>query len=354
MPESVEYYYLGLDVHKNSSTATMLDKSGHLLGSEKLINTKKAFEEFINAYPNGRIKAVLEAGRNWGIIYDLLESLPSVEKVALANPPKVKAIADAKLKTDTIDSLTLAQLLRTDYIPEVFVPPKAVRYKKYLVRHRCFLVALKTRVKNRIHIILERNHLLLPDFTDLFGKRGRAFLETVELPIAETFLLHSHLQLLDYLENEIKATQGIIQDELEDWESVKYLKSIPGIGAVFAPLIALEICDINRFSSPKKLWSYAGLVPTTYASGSKVYHGGLIKHANKWLRWAFIEAAHSAIKSSFYFGSCYNNKQSTKGSQAAIIATARKLACVVYYVLKEKRVYCEYFRSRLSSKKASL
>ncbi len=125
MPESVEYYYLGLDVHKNSSTATMLDKSGHLLGSEKLINTKKAFEEFINAYPNGRIKAVLEAGRNWGIIYDLLESLPSVEKVALANPPKVKAIADAKLKTDTIDSLTLAQLLRTDYIPEVFVPPQS-------------------------------------------------------------------------------------------------------------------------------------------------------------------------------------------------------------------------------------
>lgn len=348
MAEDKNYLYLGADVHKHSSTVTIMDKNGNRLVTEKLLNTKQAFERLLSAFRDVHFQAVLEAGRNWGVIYDLLEDLPNVENVLLANPFKVRAIADAKLKTDTIDSITLANLLRTDYIPAVFVPPKEIRIKKYLLRHRCFLVTMQTRIKNRIHIILERNHISVPPVTDLFGQRGRHFLDNLTLPEAENYLLKVHLEFLDYLREQIKQVAQIIKEEFEEQPEVRLLKTIPGIGDVFAPLIALEICDIKRFSNYKKLWSYAGLVPATYASGRRVYHGGLIKHANKWLRWAFVEAAHSSIRTSFYFGAYYHHKKITIGTQAAMIATARRLAKIVYYVLKEKRPYIE-FEPRLSS-----
>lgn len=342
------YLYLGLDVHKHSSMVTVLNENGDKLTIKKLSNNYDDFKELINSFDGYHFKAVLEAGRNWGVIYDILETFPKIERIILANPFKVRAIADAKFKTDTIDSITLANLLRIDYIPEVFVPPKDIRVKKYLVRHRCFLVGIKTQIKNRIHIILERNHISVPSFTDLFGKQGRKFLNALTLQEGEDYILKSHLQLLDYASEKIKEINGIIKDEMEKREDVRLLKSVPGIGDVFASLIALEICDIRRFSNYKKLWSYAGLVPTTYASGKRVYHGRLIRHANKWLRWAFIEAAHSAIRSSYYFGSYYNRIKIRKGTQAGIIATARLLAKVVYYVLKENREYKE-IRPRLSS-----
>ncbi len=353
MAEDKNYLYLGVDVHKHSSTITVMDEDGKRLVTEKLPNTREAFVRLLNSFGDNYFQAVLEAGRNWGVIYDLLENLPKVENVVLANPFKVRAIADAKLKTDTIDSITLANLLRTDYIPAVFVPPKEIRIKKYLLRHRCFLVTMQTRIKNRIHIILERNHIPVPSVTDLFGQRGRHFLDNLTLPEEENYLLKAHLGLLDYVREQIKEITEIIKDEFDQQPEVALLKTIPGIGEVFAPLIALEICDIKRFSNYKKLWSYAGLVPTTYASGRRVYHGSLIKHANKWLRWAFVEAAHSSIRTSFYFGAYYNHKKNTIGTQAAMIATARRLAKIVYYVLKERRPYIE-FEPRLSSNLVSL
>ncbi len=263
---------------------------------------------FLNSLGEGlRYKAVLETGRNWGVTYDILENIPSVEEVLLANPFKVKAIAYAFLKTDTVDATTLAHLLRVNYIPKVYVPPKEVRVIKYLIRHRTFLVAIKTRIKNRIHIILERNHILTPQVTDLFGQEGRRFMENVILPETERYLLSKHLRFLEYLEREIKESSDLIKEELRENEGIRLLKTIPGIGDVFASLIALEIYDINRFSDYRKLWSYSGLVPSTYASGKRVYHGRLIKYCNKWLRWAFVEAAHTSIRSSLYFAQYYDS-----------------------------------------------
>ena len=188
---------------------------------------------------------------------------------------------------------------------------------------------------------MERNHIATPEVTDLFGRRGREFMQTLELSPTERFLLSQHLEFLEYCEAKIKEVGDLIKEELATDESVRLLKTVPGIGEVFASLIALEIDDINRFSEPKKLWSYSGLVPTTYASGKRVYHGRLIRYCNKWLRWAFIEAVHSAIRCSIYFGQYYEFKRWQKGSQAAIVATARRLARVVYWVLKDRREYKE-------------
>jgi|YelNatPaOPRAMG01_1025707.scaffolds.fasta_scaffold96346_1 transposase len=344
--------YLGVDVHKNYSFFAAIHPDGRIFKfGNRIANTYEAVSNFLNSFgKKHRFSAVLETGRNWGVMYDLLESLPMVESVKVANPFKVKAIAHAQLKTDKVDAVTLAQLLRVNYIPEVYVPPKEIRLQKYLLRQRFYWVRLLIRLKNRIHIILARNHILIPEVTDLFGKQGRAFLEAVELPKTEEIILKQHLQLLSYLEWQIRAIQEPITEDMKDNENIKLLKTIPGIGEVFAPMIALEIGDIERFTDYRKLWSYAGLVPSTYASGGRVYHGRLVKFCNKWLRWAFIEAAHAAIRSSVYFGRNYMRVRNRKGSAAGIIDTARKIAKIVYLVLKEKRAYWE---SQPSSKFAN-
>jgi len=109
---------------------------------------------FLRSIIKNHVDAVIEAGRNWGMMYDLLEELDI--KTVVAHPLKIRAIADAKIKSDSIDAKTLAHLLRADLIPQVHVPPKEVREQKNLLRHRLWLVRLQTMTKNRIHQLIEK------------------------------------------------------------------------------------------------------------------------------------------------------------------------------------------------------
>jgi len=334
--------YIGIDHHKFHSVFTCVDKNGTIIKSKKISNNKDDIEKFLSEIPiDDKFEAVLEAGRNWGPMFDTLEEFDSIEKVFLANPYKTRAIADARIKTDVIDSKVLADLLRANLIPSLWIPPKDIREIKNIARFRIYLVRLKVKLKNRIHNIIDRTHLEKPQISDLFGRYGRNWLENVEMPEKERGLLNYHLELYDYVVEKIKEIERWLENLMEDDEDIKLLRSIPGIGKVFAIIIKLEIGDINRFSCPEKLHSYSGIVPTTYQSGKRVYHGRLIKQSNKYLKWAFIEGSVSAIKNSVYFKKHYERVSSKKGVQAGIISTARKMATVVFTILKEKREYSE-------------
>jgi len=115
--------------------------------------------------------------------------------------------------------------------------------------------------------------------------------------------------------------------------------SISGIGPFFSVLILYEIDDISRFRDERKLCSYAGLVPSTYASGGKVFHGRITKMGSKWLRWALIEAAQTAIRSDSELHAYYQRLRVRKGTNAAKVATARRLLTIVYRLLCQKRFY---------------
>jgi transposase len=143
------------------------------------------------------------------------------------------------------------------------------------------------------------------------------------------------------------------EDSLSKWSSFwgagqtqehpnrAYLESLPGFGKVFAPIVALEIDDPKRFANPGKLASYCGLVPSLYSSGGKSWQGGIGKQGNHWLKWAFIEAAWAAIRSSAYFRLVYQRLRQRKTAQVAIIACARRLCEIAYHLLKERRCYEE-------------
>jgi len=330
--------YAGVDTHKKYSRIIVTDQSGNKVAQASLSNDQASFNEFFQKLDEPT-KSVVEAGRNWGIIYDMLEDLGA--KPILANPLKTRAIAEAKIKTDSIDARTLADLLRADLIPKVYVPSKTVRAQKDLLRQRLWLISIRTMVKNRIHHILDRNHVALTLHSDIFGKAGREELNQVELPPPDDQLLTAHLEILDHIQGQVNSSEQWIREAVTGNPTVAILRTIPGLGKVLSALVALEIDDVRRFLNPGKLSSYAGLVPSTYASGGKVRHGRLLPTCNSWLRWAFVEAAWIAQRTSPYCRTYFERIKSRKGANSAATALARRLCEITWHCLTDNRPYEE-------------
>jgi transposase len=327
-----------VDYHKKYSYVVVKDKEGKVERRGKVDNTKEEFWQLLRPYQAG--KAVLEATRNWGLVYDWLEEI--LDDVALAHPLKVRAIAEARIKTDKISADILCDLLRSNLLPEAYVPNKETREAKNILRQRMFFVRVQTMVKNRIYTILERHPEIVsqtPDVSDLLGVSGMEWLRQVILPGQDNQLLASELELLEVLKQKISGSNGMVKELARGDKRIKLLRSIPGLGPFFSVLVAKEIDDISRFRDEKKLCAYAGLVPSTYASGGKVFHGRITKTGNKWLRWAFIEAVPPAVSCDADLFAYYQRLKMKKGANAAKVATARRLLTIVYRVLSQERIY---------------
>jgi transposase len=329
---------LGVDIHKKYSQVAILNEQGELQANIKMPNEKQLFSDMLSEFKEP-CQAVIESSYSWGTMYDLLTNL-GVD-VTVAHSLKVKAIASAKIKTDKIDAKTLAELLRANLIPEVHVPCKDVRSQKDLLRQRCWLIKIRTMLKNRVYLVISRNHVESSCFSDLFGVTGRKFLRSLELPNPDNDILRQDLEVYDFIDAQIKQTNKWIEVSLKENHNREILKTLPGFGPILSALAALEIDTIERFDNPSKLSSYSGLVPTTYASGGRVFHGKLTPYCNHWLRYAFVEAAWSAIKCSPYCRLLYARVKKHKNHSAAITVIARRLAEIAYYCLKENRNYEE-------------
>lgn len=176
--------YTGLDLHKQFIQAATIDQDGQVL-REWRISTKP---EEIRAFAKGLTEhdaVALESTTNAIPVALLLRG--HAGRVVVSNPMKTKAIAEAKVKTDKVDALVLAQLLRADYLPEVWIPDDHTLRMRELASHRTGLVQERTATKNRVHSILHRNLIPRPEVRDLFGKTGRAYLAGLELPPGEVF-----------------------------------------------------------------------------------------------------------------------------------------------------------------------
>lgn len=330
--------FLGLDHHKRWTQIAAINEAGELLCEGRVSNDRQALAGFLKDLPQPW-KGVVEAGPTWGWIYDTLDAM-GVEMI-VAHPLKVRAIAEAKIKTDEIDARMLAQLLRVNLIPRVYVPAASVRTQKMLWRERVWLVRMSVRLKNRIHRLLTHHHVEIPEFSDLFGKAGRQFLNGVALPQSGRRILDAELKLLVTYREQIKDVQGWAAEATAQHPAKAYLESLPGFGKIFAPIVALEIDDIGRFANPGKLASYCGLVPSLYSSGGKAWQGGIGREGNHWLKWAFIEASWVAIGTSPYFRLYYQRLRQRKTAQVAIVACARRLSEIAFHLLKQRRFYEE-------------
>jgi len=356
--------YIGLDCHKQYDFATSIDSETGEIKSKKLAHTKEEFKAFIGGRNN--TKMVIESCWNWSKTYELAKDL--VDEVILAHPLKIKAIASAKIKTDAIDSRTLAQLLKADLIPQAHLREADNRVKQRVIRHRAFMVAMRTRVKNKIGDMVN-NRLLSATVEEtrpknLFSKRGKgengvAWLKSLEWSVEEDKrIFESAMRLIEHLSNEISASNQMVEDIYKKDKDAQLLSTIPGIGKTLAVLISTEIDGIGRFKSPSRLCSYAGLVPSTHSSGGKTYHGKMILEGNRWLRWALIEAAVPASYADAGIKQRLEALRKIKNANVAKAIIARWLLKVVYHVLKDGRPYVpselrDASRSRLSIALAS-
>lgn len=330
--------YVGVDAATKESQITVMDETGKVLKRQRVPSSRAGLHDALGRYRQP-MKAVVEASYNWGPIYDWLEEV--AEEVVLAHPTKVRAIAEARIKTDTIDSATVAHLLRADLIPEAYAPSKDSRARKRVLRQRMFFVRIQTMLKNRIHALLAQHALRLPAVSDLYGTEGLAWLRGLQLPEPDGRLLREDLKLLGVVQQRIRATEGLIKDLAAGDEAVRWLESLPGIGAFFSVLIRYEVDEIIRFREAKKFASYTGLIPSTDASGQRLVHGRLTKQGNKYLRWAFIEAVRPATRSSPFLRRYYEKIKARLGAKEARTATARKLAELAWTVWTEQRCWQE-------------
>ena len=280
-------FFVGVDAHKNTSQITVMDESGKVLKRQRVPSTPDGFRQSLSGFGHP-IQAVLEASYCWGPMFDWLDEV--ADEVVLAHPSKVRAIAEARIKTDKIDSETLAHLLRADLIPRAYAPSKEVRAIKRVLRQRLFLVQLRTMVKNRIRALLAQHAVEVPKLSDLFGKRGFAWLRQIELSGPDGSLLREDLQLLQVFGEKIASTERLIEQLATGDEAVVWLSSLPGIGKFLSVVVRWEVDNIERFGEAKKFASYTGLVPSTYAS------------SNRNCAWASHQAGHQVASVGVYRG----------------------------------------------------
>ena len=326
--------YVGLDAHKKFCYATSMDKSGNIIDQGRFLTTNSCLGTFINEI-GSNAKVVVEASTSGLRVYDYLDANDT--NIIMAHPLKLKAIASAKVKTDKIDSEVLANLLRTDFIPEAYVPPREIRDLRGLVRHRTAVVKVRTSLKNRVHSILTLEGVDY-DFSDLFGKAGRELLGTLKLRKYNRVALDNYLTIIDDPGMRIKEVTELVDevvDQDENSDAKTLAAEIKGLGTYTALLCTSEIGDINRFPEYKKLSSYAGLIPSTSSSGGVTRHGKITKQGNKLLRWALVQAAWRVIRYDANLRDFYNRLKKKKGSSKAITATARKLLKKIYFKLKD-------------------
>ena len=331
-------YYIGCDQHKHYSKVMSKDQQGIIQQQEKLYHDNRdSIRTYFTQQPKGSVVALEACGfEPW--LCDLIEEAGLTVK--LVHPKKTRAIAEEKIKTDDLSASTLADLLRADLICEAYHAPAPIRDDRYLGRYRLSLVRMRTMTKNKIHDILARLGVTLPAATDLFGKTGRQYLETLELKPVYQKAIKGYLQLLDTLNGLIDPIEQKLRGVISDKNIyVKMLKTLPGVGPILAHIIAAESGDIHRFRNSSKFSGYVGIIPSLHQSGKIHRLGSITKEGNRYLRWAFVEAAHKAIRFDPYLAQFYNKIRYKKGKNVAVVAVAHKLAIYTYWILKEQKPF---------------
>lgn len=323
-----------MDIHKRFTVAVVKDEQGNKLAEDKFENSEDNFGSFLENYKPEETKIVIESTCVWEYIYEILEA--KKYEVKLANPSRTRAIAEARKKTDIVDAETLADLLRANLIAESYIPPKEIRRLREITRERRTFVKQTTQIKNRIHAILIKRGVEL-DYATLCES---AILWIKEKFADDKIMLH-YLDLLEYHNKKLKDINQVIGEKSDNDNNAKLLMTIPGIGHIRALDIAAEIGEISRFSSASHLSSYSGLVPSIKQSGNTLRLGRLVKQSSKTLKSDFIEACWNIVrtKESNPLQEFFKKLAKKKGKQKAICATARKLSCVVYVMLRDQKEF---------------
>jgi transposase len=359
---------VGLDVHRKFSSASLRDASGKIVARERLEHIDRSkLRDRISQWP-ANTPVILEATFGWGWLSDELQTLNM--QPHLASSRKVAAWRDGRgiAKSNKTDADLLGELWNEKRILkhgvhkhwwEVWLAPQEVRDQRELLRHRMGLVQIQTQVKNRIHATLHR-HGIITELTDLFGVEGRRFLslltqdKTLRLSARQT--LKEDLVLLDALRRLIAQATRRFRMTLKRSEAGQRLTTLPGVSTILGYTLVAEIGRIERFASSRGLLQYSLLAPQADDSGEDRVGkpiGRRLGHAGRvTLQWAFIQAAHSAVRKDPFFRGLFNRR--TNGGKQdrgrGYIAVANRICRIAYAMWKHQQDYQEVPPPRPGSK----
>jgi transposase len=328
--------FVGLDLHKRSIEVCILDAKGEILARHSITCERKVLKTFAQDYLRTTDRLAVEATTNTWTVAEILR--PFVASITVGNPLQIKAIAQAKVKTDKIDAEVLANLLRCDFLPDVWEPDASTQKLRHLTGVRSALVADRTRMKNRIHSILAGLLVVLPD-GGLFTKKGLAWVRVLELPEDARGTADRFLRLYDVVEAELESLDIQLRTLAHHDARVRLLMTLPGVAHGVALTLIAALGDITRFRDGDHAASYLGLVPIVRQSAGKCYRGSITKAGCSTTRAMLTQAAQHAAEHPGPLGAFFRRLKKRKTRNVAIVATARKLVTIAYLMLKNNEPY---------------
>jgi len=319
-------YSVGLDIHEEEFYGNIMNKEGQEITEGPVKYSEQGLQNFLGFLPSTDVVIAIEACGISRAVYKLLTDMGY--EVVIANPKKTHDIA-GKNKTDRIDAKTLANLLRTKYLPTIYVPDNEILKLRDLSRHRVQLVRTKTRLQLMIRSNLVRN-----------GKKpsGNWNKKTIEELKEMGPMINNFVEIMERTNEQIKQVVREIKRIAHNKHLTKLLMTIPGIGEISAILILGEIGDIKRFDNPKSLVRYAGLCPGVYQSGKK--SRDTIENANnKWLKWIMTECGGIGAKYDENYMKHYFRVKKRKGFKVARRSVARKMIIDIWHILTKEEPF---------------
>jgi transposase len=335
--------YIAFDSHKRY---TWVDREDHSTGKSnghRLEHAPGAVQNYLSGCEPGTAVAV-EATGNWYWIINEIEQAGMQPQ--LVHPRRAKLMMGLTNKTDKLDARGLNRLQRNGTLPTVWIPPGPLRDLRELTRTRLVLVGQRTRLKNRLSATLAKYGTPPSECSDPYGKRGRAEMEKhlQSLPEQTRWVSEQLVAQLDFVGNQVRQLEQRLAELVKITPEMQWLLTMPGVGVILAATMALEIGEIERFPSAMHLASYSGTTPRVHASGGKVRYGHLRADVNRYLKWAFAEAANSVAVNHTrcpqrHVSQLYRRLRLHKGHGKAIGAVARHLAEAAFHVLRGQQMY---------------
>jgi len=337
--------YIAFDSHKH-----------YTLAETEEVETGKTLQQRINHQP-GAIRRFLqrhgavpgtavavEATGNWYWIVDEIEQAGFLP--LLVHPRKAKLMMGMVNKTDALDVHGLNRLQRNGVLPTVWVPPAPLRDLREVTRTRLVFVQARTRMKNRITATLSKYGLRVEGARDAYAQKARAELaeKIGRLPLQTQTVTGMMWSQVRFADEQVRVLEKLLREMVRLTPEMRLLKTLPGVADLLASTIALEIGTIDRFASAERLASYAGTTPRVHSSGGKTRYGQLRPDVNRYLRWAYVEAANSPSSRrrtdpAPHVAVLYQRLKQRRGHAKAIGAVARHLAEASYHILTKKEPY---------------
>ena len=326
--------YAGLDLHSRNTYIGILDQNLKRVFKKRVVNNLEIILQTLKPFRDQLKGLVVESTFNWYWLVDgLMEA--GYGDFHLANPAAIKQYEGLKHSDDQHDAFFLAQLLILGILPEGYIYPKKDRPLRDLARKRLFLVRNKTAHILSLQSLIQRCcavKLSTHEIGKLRVKDLQQLLEEKHLVLSA----EANLESIRFLSQQIVRLEKAIKEKVKLNQSFHNLMSIPGIGFILAMTIMLEVGDIGRFAKVGNFTSYCRCVPSSRLSDGKSKGSGNRKNGNRYLNWAFIEAAHLTRRFNQRFRNYYNRKRAQTNTSVATKALGNKLARICYYIMRDQ------------------